>query len=117
MWSGLHPMLVRCALMSIVVAGSGISGEHVDEADLVRRLGLGGDGGPPRLGILVRTKWRATGVNKAREAISTSLKRPWLAVLHHDDRCFGDNLLRRSSLNFREVRWLRGWDFLCRECK
>jgi len=37
---GLHPMLMRCTLIRVVVAGPGIPGQHVDEADLVWRVGL-----------------------------------------------------------------------------
>ena len=37
---GLYPMLVRVPLVRIVVGGAGISGQHVDEAHLVWRLGF-----------------------------------------------------------------------------
>src|SRR6516162_5681724 len=36
--AGLHPMLMRCALSGVVIAGAVVTGKHADKADLVWRV-------------------------------------------------------------------------------
>jgi hypothetical protein len=60
---------------------------------------------------------RAILADPTGEAIGASLKGARFAILHPNDRCFGNNLIGRSGLYLGEVCWLGGWDFIARGCK
>ena len=100
-----------------MIACPGIPGQHVDEADLVWRLGFRGNGFGPFHAVVIGTQWRAIWTDQTSEAVGASLKRVRLAVLHHDDSCFGNDLLRRSGLHLSEICRLRGRHFISRERK
>lgn len=78
MRAGLHPMLMRRALMGVVVAGSGIPGQHIDEADLVWRLGFRGYGFRPCHAILIGAERRAIWTDQTGVAIGAGLKCVWV---------------------------------------
>jgi len=67
--AGLHPMLMRCALSGVVIAGAVVTGKHVDKADLVWRVRFRDYGFHPCNAILIRTERRSTWIDRAGVAI------------------------------------------------
>ena len=58
-------MLMRFFLVGIVVGGPGVPGQHVDKADLVRRIRLCTDRLEPRYTSLIAAERRAVPSNEA----------------------------------------------------
>jgi Ku70/Ku80 beta-barrel domain len=70
---GLDPMLVRVPFGGIMIARAGVTGQHENEANLVRRALIGLQSFAPFHGVLVIAFGRSVVADKARETVRSGL--------------------------------------------
>jgi len=104
-------MLMRFPLIGVVVGGPVVPGQHVDKADLVRRIGLRTDRLEPRYTSLIAAERRSVPGDETGEAVGSRLKGLFFSVLSHRDRRLGNDLDGRSRIHFGEIGRLRCGDF------
>src|SRR5229473_3597356 len=117
---GLDPMLVRVPFGGVMIARAGVTGQHENEANLIRRGLIGLQSFAPFHGVLVIAFGRSVLADKARETVRSGLdglRRP--IRLRHGDRRVVHDRRRGGGLHLGDVLWfgLRdfiGWKSRCR---
>src|SRR4029077_6176295 len=110
---GLDPMLVRVSFGGIMVARAGVTVQHKNEANLIRRGLFGLQSFAPFHGVLVIAFGRTVVADKAREAVRSGLDGLGRPIrLRHGDRRVVPKARWGGGLPLGDVLWFGLRDFL-----